>query len=738
MLSDKDKPTMAKQSLGELDDGIVNVYSGKPTRLVTKQKLSVDEKTVVKEPKPRVELVISSGNGEKKAPITRPVQATKELSSLNKPSVQREPFTHSTENSPQRQNHSDSDGVNTTEGRKVDSKVGRVSDQDVRDERRRLADPIRASQEENLRIERAVRFLRHPSILPLSPLEKQSYLRSKGLSDVEIDISKTVVDEGIKGDLSNSSNMDGVWKNNYSHTSSNNFDRGVSASTRRDTFPHTEQLQNRATSQQEIHTGEYVHPSSYYSRPKSENPELPNPFVPLTIGGMIALFGLAALRWLNGGDFVLFPPSTTTANNLKMEITDDSSQSGSEQECREAQNTNVVVGDMDTSSNVPSLGELEQTREYNDNSLAEDDKIIDQCKEQLNEASKSAAFQPNTLNSDLPIELRNLTKAIETHSSIQERTLQHSLNEKAKNVTDTAMNLLRHHGTSSPTAQEKVADPTEEITHHDKALNTSLDLTILVQITEIKCALNAMKDEIKNTKSTNPSPHVQSVKSHNEGDKGDMDASEPYDAIHDALNKLEKMSATLSHIESKLLWKGNPIRQKLVTDIKHQAVTKKCENHSTTNANKITPEEQETESIDNQGDTSPLLSNHDNKNQDLSSALEYFVKENTIEQVQSCAQMLYMYAMNLSSNPDLPRYRKVYTNNTTFKKKVDTVKGARNILIAVGFVDQGSYFEWKGDEIIPDTMGETSITLLKQAAEALSLLKHGNQLNNETVGVKTE
>jgi len=405
------------------------------------------------------------------------------------------------------------------------------------------------------------------------------------------------------------------------------------------------------------------------------------------------------------------------------------------------------------------LGEEEQTEENSGSSSAEDDKLIDQSEERWDKVDPditsgtrntqqtniSTTFQENSFHSALPLELRNLTKAIETHSSLQERILQLSSNEKAKNGVDSAMNLLRHHSTSSPNLQEEIAEikavqPTEEIIDDNKEMKPSFDLTILVQITEIKCALNSVKDEIKNVGSTRTLPHTQSVNNELEGDKGDMDTFEPYAGMCTVLNKLDEMSTTLSHIESKLSCNGNPAQDEQLAKSKNQTAEKKRLTTSAIDVCKATSDEQQTDLIDNQSATiAPCLpSNCNSQNQVLSSALKHLVKENTMEQVQSCAQMLFMYTTNLSSNPNVPRYRKVYTRNSTFKNKVDNVEGARNVLISVGFVDQGSYLEWKGDEANAETMVDSSVNLLKEAAEALSLLKNGKQLNDNNVDMETK
>jgi len=451
----------------------------------------------------------------------------------------------------------------------------------------------------------------------------------------------------------------------------------------------------------------------------------------------------------------LFPPSTAYSSQSDNELL----QSGLEDESGELQSDNTQVREARISSNVSSWNKEAQTRESNETSSIEHESLIDHSEEDWNEeyqdnscgignlqqADKLAAFQQNSLNSDLAIELRNLTKAVETHSSVHERILQLSLNEKAKNVTNSAMNLLRDQGTPCSRAQEnvptvKAMNPSIGRIHDNIESNLSFDLTILVQITEIKCTLNTIKDEIQNAKSTREENHAQNLKIQDEIDEGNTDASESCDGLCDILNKLEEINNSLRHIESGLHYKGDPLLQKSLTDKKEQVVENTSEVISGVDANVLIPIEQETKLVDNEDAAclSHSLADCNTRSQDLLSALNYLTKENTNEQVLSCAQMLYMYAMNLSTNPNVPRYRKVFTTNNAFKQKVDNVEGARNILTILGFVDQGSYLEWKGDDNEIESMGDSSVALLKEATEALSLLKTGSKLNVGTTGIKTK
>jgi len=117
--------------------------------------------------------------------------------------------------------------------------------------------------------------------------------------------------------------------------------------------------------------------------------------------------------------------------------------------------------------------------------------------------------------------------------------------------------------------------------------------------------------------------------------------------------------------------------------------------------------------------------------------------------VKSCAQMLFLYSINLSSNPKLPRYRRIFTNNYSFQNNVENIRGAKNILYAMGFVDQGSFLEWKADTMDGSELNaivnycrrnegcdieecSSAIMLVKEAAAGLSIIKSSGIWNDQT------
>lgn len=100
----------------------------------------------------------------------------------------------------------------------------------------------------------------------------------------------------------------------------------------------------------------------------------------------------------------------------------------------------------------------------------------------------------------------------------------------------------------------------------------------------------------------------------------------------------------------------------------------------------------------------------------LREAIRTLAEENESSQLREGAQLIYLYVINLSSHPHVPRYRKIFTSNESFQK-VEQLVGGKKLLLALGFVEKPNCLEWEGGE------SEEEMTYLKEAAAALSILK---------------
>jgi hypothetical protein len=113
----------------------------------------------------------------------------------------------------------------------------------------------------------------------------------------------------------------------------------------------------------------------------------------------------------------------------------------------------------------------------------------------------------------------------------------------------------------------------------------------------------------------------------------------------------------------------------------------------------------------------PTPSTGDSKSVLLREAIRMLAEENEPVSLRAGAQLLYLYVMNLSSHPHVPRYRKIFTNESF--QKVEWLRGGKELLVAVGFeeLQNENRFEWQGGS------DDGDVVYLKEAAAALSILK---------------
>merc|ERR1711871_861320 len=69
-------------------------------------------------------------------------------------------------------------------------------------------------------------------------------------------------------------------------------------------------------------------------------------------------------------------------------------------------------------------------------------------------------------------------------------------------------------------------------------------------------------------------------------------------------------------------------------------------------------------------------------------------KENSPEIQQAAYGMLSMILKNIIDHPNVPRYKRVKSDNTNFSKLLSPLKYHAEFLIALGFTKRGNYFEY--------------------------------------------
>jgi len=584
-------------------------------------------------------------------------------------------------------------------------------------------------------IERAIHFLTHPSILDLPSHEKIKYLKLKGLTNREIKSAQSRL-ENVHDDYDKGVEFDQIYnargkkkrktrkrrqrKNSQEHV--NEYSGLQQSSFSNDTKTPIQTYRPNSTSNQMNHPEEEF----------EDNPILPA----ITLGGMIAVTGLAAIRWLNGGDFVLFPPpqsksppnSANAINSMPVSHEIDVKEVTSTID-NEHESENLMVQDVtETNSNNESVDLQKPQHQY---SYQYDESDLCDNRESSSEEyadQKPSSRQPTEALQETQI-LANEIKALST--SIQELRLfqEKKKSERAsKDLTNSAMTLLQQNQETSPTSDSNMYEKQNK--------NAQVNLSLVMAFAEIKSDINTIKQ------------HLLAQK-----DEGQRSFQK------DILDKLEKIIESMKQIE----------QQRMTTETEENS-------QGTMNPN-IKNEDGFTQKKSNWNTTEPVVKNEETPTKNYLSISPLEVHENdsqidsdskgqvslTLEQalhkiqayndsatLQSGAPMLRLYTLNLSKNPMVPRYRKIYTTNASFQNKVQKLVGAMDLLQSVGFIENDNILEWKPEllsqaedtdqiESTPTALNASKIeyatSMMKAAASGIQKILSdlsSNRMDNES------
>ena len=330
------------------------------------------------------------------------------------------------------------------------------------------------------KIEQAISFLQNHEIQDVTSEEKRKYLETNvGLSSDEINLA-----------LDRAARRVGIANSNEQPNHQRGDYRGRVQSYDQSRLPNNYHRQHYRNNEPPPHSHNMLH--------SNEREDASNSLIPAVGGFSLGVFCLAAIRWLNGGDFVLFPGPTTSSvssNNYVAAI-----KSG-EEEKDHLNNSNG--GDTDESDSQGQEfqdededdGIIEENDEYNIND-EENDADINMI---LNGTTTNASrYHPNDPNNsqhqatqspsydELVLEIRALTSAIHSYRDVQERANRAAHAHVGKGMTDDAMEFLRHKKNESDTA-------TAHQLNGGVGKVTSLNENVLSLLTNVKDDLMLIK-----------------------------------------------------------------------------------------------------------------------------------------------------------------------------------------------------------------------------------------------------
>ncbi len=513
-------------------------------------------------------------------------------------------------------------------------------------------------------IQKAVAFWNHPSLQDVPSSEKRLYLQEQqGLTNAQIhQVWEEIVGTTPLPDNSGSSS---------SSSNSNNNRPPPTAPQHYSDHPH--QHHNHHPFSARPHTnpafGQYFHEGQ---SPYGYNNEYPhNPFPKenhldesisvarglslLGVGGALGVTGAAAVRWLNGGSFELFPNSNVKSASVVVPEETKNPQ--------HATNGEQVGTEADPDNNNNNLeeeyDEQEKDEDYNDAEYydnEEEEEFVD-------------------MEECLLERMDALLSSIDSNSVLQEKLILKLANTST--ITDESMSLLKQNksGTKSSTGM---------------SVRNSKTLSQLKEVKEGLASLcNSVANDPANTK-----------------EDWQNEISNLLSKFDDCIQALEE---PIESLDSEDAADTKSISTSETTQTEHQG-----KQDSLLPPAPATPAAGNESGISSSDMTATLMP------LSLKDCIVKLIEKNNTSSLKSGSQLLYLYLANLSGKPDNRRYRKIFTSNESFRK-VENLVGGRELLCAVGFVEDEGVLEWVPTGCTDEEI--SALILVKEAAAALGVLK---------------
>jgi hypothetical protein len=584
-------------------------------------------------------------------------------------------------------------------------------------------------QQQESNIQKAKRFWDHRSVRDVPAEQKRAYLHERGVTDEQIQMAwERIVAEPT---ITATTNDVGVVANTTAQGPPLTNSSRVPYQPQQHQQPYGSYHQN--TPPYTTGAGAHAAGGSMYPNHNSEDGgdddgslTFAQGATLVTLGGALGLTAAAAVRWLNGGDFKLFPSPKIQPRRIVLQ----------EQPPQTAATTTT------TTALPPTIEEMqEEGDEYEDD---DDDGEYDHSGNELLEQGeeydgeiRSMQMQPpatTTMQEQLLAQVQVLSNTMRSHVTFQEKLLQ-KITTNSSSITDHSMNLLRNSTTNGSSRGG----------NNNNNNNLEEQRAVRTKLVEIKAELTSLGRIIIATTATTTT--AAATNTSNNGEK----AVAWEQQLTRTLTELDACLKTMSrvHVDSddySVVGGGGSqpsasvTTQMSCTTEEEEAAAAAAAASSTltppsrrsSSAPPSTPttgpttttfdsakqQQQQQQQHEQQQPTPPLLMS-------LREAVCKLAQENETTALRIGAQLLYLYIVNLSGRPDNPRYQKIYTCNESFQK-VETLIGGMDLLFAVGFQEQQSStststtgnLEWQlqADDVV-------AMTRLKEAAAALSILK---------------
>jgi len=555
-------------------------------------------------------------------------------------------------------------------------------------------------EEEEIKIAKAVRFWKHPSLKDVPTEQKRLYLNEKGITDSQIHQAWDRILEEEEttsvGDvpLQTSTKAAVVDRETPRPSIIQTVGRPpLPTSTTHHPmysetipYPNTTNLNYPSSSAAAISPYQSQYSASYPPRYPDED-DSPGPFLRgmslVAFGSLLGLTAAAAARWLNGGDFEMLPPpmfstkeeGTPTQTQNDRSVHDD--------------NHNLLEGDEDHGDSVDE----EEGEEY-----VEDEK---------DDGQDAYGFQvPDRMLE----QMESIADTMKAHVAIQEKILQKLLLPRnGSTITNQSMELLR--------------TSTSEVTNSGNGHSGPLPIAKQPspEALQLWAELLQIKGEIQQLQ--------VSQKKENSNSQSDDDQAKSLDErITTTISKLDSCIESIGEIFTRPQVNGNSSN-----------TTIKASTPLLPSSDEVSPTIRPNESVSSSSSAAVVTitqqqDSSTSRDQPLASDKQT-LRESVLRMAQTAdptklrlaCQLMYLYLVNLTGAPTNPRYRKIFMGNENFKK-VETVDGAKALLLAVGFEEQnnngGGCLEWIPHTVSPSE-DDLSVHKVHEVLQVLGILKTG-------------
>ena len=420
----------------------------------------------------------------------------------------------------------------------------------------------------------------------------------------------------------------------------------------------------------------------------------------LGVGGALGVTGAAAMRWLNGGRFELFPTSATTVTTASISRDLNTKIASDEQELQ----GKVSVTQQEMSKHGQAKkGEYSNDGTKWNNNRDNNNNLDNEYEYEYDEVDQydDAEYSDNNdekfnVEECLLERMDALLSSIGSNSALQEKVILKLANTST--ITDDSMSLLKQKSQSDNKASDTIDIP----------LRNSKTLE---QLKEVKDGMANLCESMTNA--------LSSDNYHANGKKDDWEQewSKLLARFDDCIQTLKKpvdsFAVDADAADSKSISTSETTQTEIQgrQDIQLFPPAPSTPADGTSNGSRI--------SYSDMMETLIPLS--------LNDCIRKLAEKNSPLSLKSGSQLLYLYLANLSGKPDNRRYRKIFTSNESFRK-VENLAGGKDLLYAVGFVDESDkgVLEW-----VPTGSTEEEISaliLVKDAAAALGVLKKSDNV----------